>query len=124
MEQQLTEVTLTSVHGGAVPELFAHEWGRVMANIQDPNTDPQQKRSVTVTLTVEPGEDRMSGVVTVDINAKIAGPRSLKSSVHFAEKNGQPVAVTFNPNQRQLFGEDKDIKPLVPREVAQAGGRS
>lgn len=119
---QLIEVTLASVQNGAAPELWQHEWKRVLQNIQDPNTDPEQKRSVTITVSVEPSEDREGGVVTLEVSSKIAGPKPLKSAVHFADKHGQPVAVSFDPKQRQLFGDDEGIRP-INHERAQSGGR-
>ena len=56
MRTELTEVSLDTLGGGVVPELFAHELENVLANIDDPNTSPEAVRQLTIVVTIKPSE--------------------------------------------------------------------
>ena len=51
-------VTLDTLGGGALSELFTAELNRVLANIADPNTDEKAKRSISINVTLKPNRDR------------------------------------------------------------------
>jgi hypothetical protein len=51
-------VNIGNVCDGAVPERFEHEMKRILANIADPNTDPEAKRCLTLEFKISPSPDR------------------------------------------------------------------
>jgi len=112
---KLSEVTLTTLAGGGAVELFEHEFKKVLANILDPNTDAESKRSVTLEVVIEPHESRESGAIVVKVKSKLAFPRPLGSLVHFGEHQGRPVAVGFDPRQHDAFHNEADasVRPIT-----------
>jgi hypothetical protein len=48
------ELNIGNVCGGAVSELFEHEVARIMKNIGDVNTNPEEKRSLTLEFKFKP----------------------------------------------------------------------
>lgn len=55
---QAQGVTLDTIGGGALSELFDAELARILANIADPNTDTSAKRVVTISVSFKPNLDR------------------------------------------------------------------
>lgn len=53
---------------GAIVEIVDYEVGRVIANIQDPNTSAEAKRKITLTLTFAPDDRRER--IEMDAQAK------------------------------------------------------
>jgi len=98
-------VTLATLADGAASELFQSELERVLRNIQDPNTDAKQKRTITLTVTFAPDEEREIGAVSVKAAAKLAGLKGAKTHVYFGRHQGQLVATEYNPKQAGLFDE-------------------
>lgn len=98
---KLSEVTLEGVASGAAPELFAKVWGEILANIQDPNTEPTAARSATLKVTVTPAEDRESGELTVALSSKLAPPRPVSAKIYMGRRDGRLVAVPGNAEIRK-----------------------
>jgi hypothetical protein len=67
MERQMKK--LDELMDGAVTERFNVEMDRVMRNIYDPNTDPEAKRQITITITIEPNESRDVGRYKVEVKS-------------------------------------------------------
>ena len=54
-----------------IMELADYELEKVMANINDINTDPKKKRKITIELTFAPSEDRKQIVMTSQVKSKV-----------------------------------------------------
>ena len=52
-DEDFRKVSLTNLGNGAAVELFDHELQKVLANIDDPNTDPKEKRKI-IALSSQP----------------------------------------------------------------------
>jgi hypothetical protein len=65
---------------GAVPEVFTRALQDVFINIKDANTNPEQKREVTLTFTFEPSATREVG--------KIRRDRTTRTTIRSPECNG------------------------------------
>lgn len=104
-------VTLDTIGGGALPELFAAEIARVLQNIADPNTDPKQKRTISITVDFKPNRDRDAAETTVKIGSKVAGMLSVDTKLFIGKHGGKWIAVENDPRQGGLF--DKDKSPLT-----------
>lgn len=118
---ELQEVTLESLRGGAAVELWQHCWEKLVRNVLDIDTDPKAKRSVVLKVEVKPAEDRGEAVVKVSAEAKLAPPRANAGTVHFGKgRDGKPVAVDFDPAQRDMFDPERGsgITPIDVRRRA------
>ncbi len=116
----LQNVSLASIGGGALAELFEAELAKVLGNIADPNTDPETKRAITVTVAFKPKKDREVVDVQLKCASKLAGVVTFSTQVFVGKHQGKLIAVESDPRQSNLF--DKDAPKLAP--VASITGRS
>lgn len=80
-------MTLATICDGAVQERVNRALQKISENILDPNTDPDKKRSLTLTLTFKPsGDDREDVTVDVAVGTKLAPETGLKTQL-FLSKN-------------------------------------
>jgi len=96
-------VTLETIGGGVLAELFERELGRILANIVDPNTPAEQKRSMTLKLTFTPGVKRDAADVAITVEAKLAAVRKVDAMLFLGRVQGRLVAVENDPRQSSLF---------------------
>lgn len=104
-------VTLDTIGGGALAELFDAELTRILANIADPNTDTGAKRAVTMTVTFKPNRDRDVADVELKCSSKLAGIMSVSTQLFMGRKDGKLIAVESDPRQSSLF--DQERRPLA-----------
>lgn len=98
-------VTLETIGGGALTELFAAELARVLANIADPNTDVETKRAITITVAFKPKADREAVDVELKCNSKLAGIVTVSTRVFVGKSQGKLIAVENDPRQSKLFDQ-------------------
>ena len=115
MERQMKK--LDELMDGAVTERFNMEMDRVMKNIYDPNTDPKAKRSIMITITIEPNESRDVGRYAVDVKSKTA-PMMPITQVCFLRQNddGMVVATEMTkqvPGQMDMDGNEAPMPRVV-----------
>jgi hypothetical protein len=79
------EIKLDELADGAVLEKFNREMRRVLANIMDPNTDPQKKRKITITLTIAGDENRMTTDVSVAAKSTLIPARDVSTKLLIGE---------------------------------------
>ncbi len=103
-EERYQRTTLTTIAGGALPELFAEELRRVMANIDDPNTPAKAKRSITIQITLEPEGSRSAIAITAEVRSKLASPACSEGTLFVVrDTSGELFAVENNTNQTEMF---------------------
>lgn len=100
-------VTLSNLAGGALAERFADALQQVLENIQDPNTDAEKKRTITMQLVIAPDGDREVGSVVINVQTKLAPLKHLSTFFHMGVKNGDVVVYEQNPKQPGLFDSDQ-----------------
>ena len=86
--------SLDQVMNGAVNERFQTELAKVWKNIFDPNTDPEQKRSVTLTFTFKPNSNRDAASMSFDVKSKVASPVPVQQTVLLYQRDDGSVIVT------------------------------
>ena len=118
MRSELKEVTLETVGMGGVPELFAHEWANILANVDDPNTSPEAVRKLTIEIAIKPSEQRDNATVQVSVKSKLAGVRPIQTIVHLAKEQGRLIALTTDPAPTLFEG----ISNVVPIEGGSHNG--
>jgi hypothetical protein len=99
------KVTLSTIGNGAAEQQFQKLIRDVHANVKDPNTKPDAKRKITLTLTFAPGADRDLTVVMVDSKVSLAPPAAKASQVFFGTERGEPVVTANDLNQYDLDDE-------------------
>ena len=106
-------VTLHTIGGGALAELFAAEMTRVLENIADINTDGDQKRTITIAVTFKPNRDRDGAQVTLKCGSKLAGIMTVETQLFMGRQAGKLVAVENDPRQSSLFDPPKPALAAV-----------
>lgn len=106
MAGQFKKVTLTTIAGGAIDELFKKEFETVVNNIADINAPAKATRKITIEVVIKPTDDRDMGSVEVRCHSKIASTKPVAASMFFAKEGGKPVAYQNDPKQPDLFNEN------------------
>lgn len=106
-------VTLDTIGGGALAELFAAELTRVLANIADPNTDPETKRAIGITVSFKPNRERDVADVKLTCTSKLAGIMTVSTRLFMGKHQGKLIAIEHDPRQSTLFDEDKPALKAV-----------
>jgi hypothetical protein len=90
----------TLARGGAI-ERFDDELRRVLENILDPNTG-SGKRSVTLTVTIKPADDKRSADVSVECKSKLQGAAAVATMIFIGQVQGKAAAMEHNPEQMAM----------------------
>lgn len=118
MSAEAKPVSLETIAGGAIPELFQAELDRVLANMADINTDPEQKRTITITVSLETDVKREAIDVKVKLGSKLAGMMTVSTQLFMGMSAGKLVAVENDLRQSGLFDQDDADKPRPLAAVA------
>lgn len=112
---QMQDVTLDTIAGGALPELFDHALKECVVNMLDPNTDPKAARGITITIEMKPGDSREQAIMKAQVKTKLAAPKPTPDVMYFGQskRTGEIVATRYDPQQLEL-GEDPDDRDVVP----------
>jgi len=113
-------VTLDTIGGGALSELFEAELARILANIADPNTDTGAKRTITLTVSFKPNRDRDVADVQLKYSSKLAGIMTVDTQLFMGRHKGKLIAVESDPRQTDLF--DPARRPLASAASFQKDG--
>jgi len=113
-------VSLDTIGGGALVELFDAELSRILANIADPNTDTKVQRRITLSVSFKPNRERDIADVTMKCESKLAGIQSVDSQLFLGKQKGKLIAVESDPRQTTLFDADgpKAVAFQKPEEGA------
>jgi hypothetical protein len=104
-------VTLFTLGDGVLQELFDRELERVLADILDLNTKPEEIRTINIKIAIKPDAARGFGMVGMSVASSLGKPKPVGAQIFFGRKEGKPFAVENVPKQSEMF--DK----LGPRPV-------
>ena len=107
------EISLSTICEGAVPEVFARELKEVLANMADPNTDPERARGLTIKFTFKPLSDRSGAQVSFTCKPTLQPVEVAKSPVFLSRHTGQLKAYSVNQQQQALFGGVQPAPPVT-----------
>jgi len=111
-------IDLETLNSGAVTELFAAEWQKLLDNINDPNTKPDAVRKVKIEIAVKPAKDRRNAVSRVSVTTNLAAIMPHEASIVIGVEDGKVQAYTFDPKQQSLdFDKDEDKVTPFRREA-------
>lgn len=105
-------VTLDTIGGGALQELFSAELDRILSNITDPNTDTGTKRVMTLTVKFKPNRDRDVADVELTCSSKLAGIMTVQTQLFMGKHKGKLIAVESDPRQSNLFDRERPIQAV------------
>lgn len=109
MENELKPVSLRTLAGGAVDEIFKHELNKVIENITDLNTEPDKKRKITLEVAITPTKDREMGVVSITCKSNLVSIKPVETTIFIGKDNGMPVAYQKNPNEPEFSFKDQVV---------------
>lgn len=113
MSDQEEKVSLQSLAGGAAIEMVDEALEAAWRDIIDPNTPAVAKRSVTLTLSLEPDEEREFITVGIGVDKKLAKVRPSVARVELSRgAGGKFIATEIRTRQQELPGVDADVIPL------------
>ncbi|WP_416149398.1 replication terminator protein [Salipaludibacillus sp. HK11] len=75
------DLPLSNLAHGAIQEKLDGELVKVFANIHDPNTKAEAKRSITIKLEFEPDENRQAIKLNSDFTTKLANVEGVSTTV-------------------------------------------
>ena len=98
---QSSNVKLSELREGAVEEQFQQALAKVLANIEDVNTDPRAKRSLTIKIEFTPSPDRSGLTVDATVGTKLQAAVPIRTFMILKhdEKN-RPIG--HEPIQEQI----------------------
>ena len=100
--EPLGTIHLSTLGGGAALEKFQEEFGKLVANCMDPNTEAKAKRSVKLEVTVVPNHDRVTCAIAISAQAKLAPVVSFATTAFLARDHRTGRTYAFEQNPRQL----------------------
>jgi len=95
-------LSIDNMASGAVYEMFNEALKRLAANVADPNTEPTQKRKLTLTIDVTPYKDRSGAEYKARVDAKLAGLKPAEANMYFANRGGEFLAFGRNTKQEEI----------------------
>lgn len=107
----MTGVTIDTIGGGAIAELFQAELSRILSNITDPNCDTSSKRVMTIQVKFKPNRDRDVADVEITCSSKLAGIMTVATQLFMGKHKGKLIAVESDPRQSNLF--DAERQPIA-----------
>ena len=90
---------LEDINSGALEEIFQREMSRVIANIADPATDARAKRAITLTIEMQPSDDRSNLEVTLRSSTKLASVKEDRGSMRLELTDGGEVVATVREKE-------------------------
>jgi len=99
------EMTLLTISKGSLPEIFAVELAKVIANMADLNTKATAPRKITISITFKPFADRSGVEIDAECDCKLAklDTSGAKSTAFLAKRNGKFALFTRDLRQELLF---------------------
>lgn len=113
------KMELCTLADGAAVEKFDAALREALDNIDDPNTDAEEVRTITIKVKISPNQERDQAVVEVQAITKLA-PRKASRGVTFMKSDGRKL-VAFEHNFRQPgfgFDEPKNVTNLDRKSQA------
>lgn len=124
MEHQMDYkvVTLETLNGGAVKDLFDVALDKLLENIGDENTKADASREIRIVVSVKPDKQRATAVSKVAVTTKLAPVNPHESFVVLSSDGSRVMAYTTDPKQNELGLGEADGK-VTPFPAAAGGGK-
>ena len=111
------EKSIMDMARGGIIERVDYEMSRILDNIMDPNTDAAAKRKLTITLTLQPDQNRQTISVAVQSKSTLAPTTPVVTSLFLMgdQCNGlQAVEIQDQiAGQMSIMGEETEEPPVL-----------
>lgn len=97
------EMNIGNLNDGKVLEALEDSLKKIVNNILDPNTDPEQKRKIKLLLTFEPSIDRTHVIVHAKVEPTLAAVPASTGAVHI--NRSEKTAYIRDTRQDELFAQ-------------------
>ena len=104
---QVPEADLLTICRGAPMELFQKALALVNANIKDPNTNPTQKRKITLKFDIAPYRDRSGAEVVIGVETKTSSHQGVNGTIYLRKSATGYEAFTQDVTQMEIFGSEE-----------------
>ena len=98
----MEKVSLQTLNGGAVIDLFNVEYEKLLANVNDKNTKPEATRSIKIELKVKPKKTRRVATVQISVASSLAPIKPAETVIFFDTDKGELAAFEDDPKQQSL----------------------
>jgi len=98
----MKKVTLQTLKSGAVIDLFDVEFEKLLANINDENTNATTMRSITIKLEIKPGKTRRDAESRISVVSRLAPIKPSESTLYLDSDDGILAAYEDDPEQHSL----------------------
>jgi len=106
-------VTLETINGGAVLDLFTEEFEKLIDNVADGNTEPDKVRSITIKVSVKPSKNREMAATKVEVTSRLAPLKPNEATIVFSSDGTKVEAFTTAQGKQQaLPGMDQNVRPF------------
>ena len=110
-------IDLNTLNQGAVLDLFAVEWQKLLDNINDLNTKPDAVRKVKIEIAVKPAKDRRNATSSVSVTTNLAAIMPHEASIVIGVEDGKVMAYTFDPRQQSLEFDKEEAEAAEKAKV-------
>jgi hypothetical protein len=117
MMDEREALTLENICKGGVPEVFGHELARVLENMNDPSTEAEAVREITIKFKFKPFPDRSGASIKFKCSSKIVPVEEAGGQMFVQRRGTSFVAIPHDPKQARMFdgktaatGERKEIQ--------------
>lgn len=101
---------------GAIEERADYEMTRLIENILDPNTPASAKRTLTLTLTLSPDDERQTIGVSCSAKSKLAPTNPVNTMLFITDSNNVVEMCPQVPGQFSISGEEEE-RPAMLRVI-------
>ena len=98
----MEKVSLQTLNGGAVIDLFNVEYEKLLANVNDENTKPEATRSIKIALKVKPEKTRRVATVQISVASSLAPIKPAETVIFFDTDKGELAAFEDDPKQQSI----------------------
>jgi len=111
-------VSLDNIASGGAIERFNDAFEEVIANIHDPNVNPDFTREITLRVMFKPDKNEDGKIMCgIQVNKKLSQPKPLGAIIYSGKEKGKWVAKEQHINQSNLFPAKNEDKITKLREA-------
>jgi hypothetical protein len=119
---EFRNVELCTIGNGMAVEQFDAAMRKVLDNIDDPNTEAEATRKITMTFELTPSQQRDQINITIDTSFKAAPMRGGQINGFLRSDGKKLVAIEPNFHERSLFDETPNGKVTSIDHKSRAAG--
>lgn len=89
---EIEHIAVENINGGRLALHINEQLKAAIADVVDPNKPATAKRSVSVTIEIQPSKSRREAKVTYGVKTSLAAPEKEESYINIGRLHGEPFA--------------------------------